>query len=202
MRKAHSPDAGHASGLRAEFASLQLTGNDLSLGLQLPGQTFKLQLLQRGDRGGNVVYLLTATLVVISSVIPPPPLHISLKKGGSVWLLVSRSASFPHWFKTLSLDMLFNRDAEGSATSVVPLHKTQVPLGVVNKADGSDCQTNKLTALTQCTCLSQSLRQFGWYVKLPLPPDEEKFFCCNPTRSWHSKIRGINLTRHQIIEHH
>lgn len=77
IRKAHSPDAGHAAGLRAEFASLQLTGNDLSLGLQLPGQTFKLQLLERWDRGRNVVYLLTATFAVISSVISPP--HFSLK---------------------------------------------------------------------------------------------------------------------------
>lgn len=64
----------------------------------------------------------------------------------------SCSASFSHWFKTQILDMLFNRDDEGSVTSVVPLHKTEVPLGVVNKAEGSDCQTNKLTALTQCTC--------------------------------------------------
>lgn len=41
----HIPDAGHASGLRTELASLQLTGNNLSFRLQLPGQTFKLQLL-------------------------------------------------------------------------------------------------------------------------------------------------------------
>lgn len=42
----HTPDAGHASGLRAQLASLQLTGNNLSFSFQLPGQTFKLQLLQ------------------------------------------------------------------------------------------------------------------------------------------------------------
>lgn len=66
--QAHSPDAGHASSLRAQFASLQLTGDDLPLGLQLPGQTFKLQLLEGRDRGGNVVQLLSATLGVVSII--------------------------------------------------------------------------------------------------------------------------------------
>lgn len=58
----HTPDAGHASSLRAKLASLQLTGNNLSFSFQLPGQTFKLQLLQR--EGENVsqhvsIYLLS-----------------------------------------------------------------------------------------------------------------------------------------------
>lgn len=42
----HIPDASHASSLRAKFASLQLSGNNLSFGFQLPGQAFKLQLLE------------------------------------------------------------------------------------------------------------------------------------------------------------
>lgn len=42
----HTPDASHASSLRAKLASLQLTGNNLSFGFQLPGQTFELQLLE------------------------------------------------------------------------------------------------------------------------------------------------------------
>lgn len=67
----HTPDTSHASGLRAKLASLQLTGNDLSFGFQLPGQTFELQLLERRDRG-NVVYLLTITFVVTLSITSAP----------------------------------------------------------------------------------------------------------------------------------
>ena len=52
----HTPDASHASSLRAKLASLQLTGNNLSFGFQLPGQTFKLQLLERErERGGGCI---------------------------------------------------------------------------------------------------------------------------------------------------
>lgn len=58
--RTHTPDASHASSFRAELASLQLTGNNLSFGFQLPGQTFKLQLLEtervtdrKAERGGR-----------------------------------------------------------------------------------------------------------------------------------------------------
>lgn len=69
--RTHTPDARHASSLRAKLASLQLTGNNLSFGFQFPGQTFKLQLLERererrgGGRGARMcqnnlsIYLLS-----------------------------------------------------------------------------------------------------------------------------------------------
>lgn len=77
----HTPDTSHASGLRAKLASLQLTGNNLSFSFQLPGQTFKLQLLERWERetereSENVskqsIYLFTATFTVILNVILAP----------------------------------------------------------------------------------------------------------------------------------
>ena len=74
----HTPDASHASSLRAKLASLQLTGNNLSFGFQLPGQTFKLQLLERErERGEGVVskqsvYLFTVSFTVVLNIILAP----------------------------------------------------------------------------------------------------------------------------------
>lgn len=44
------PDAAHAAGLWAQLAPLQLGGHDLTLGLQLPGQAFELQLLEGAQK--------------------------------------------------------------------------------------------------------------------------------------------------------
>lgn len=64
--RVHTPDARHASGLRAKLASLQLTGNNLPLGFQLPGETFKLQLLHLKDSDGERVKIVLFTLALNS----------------------------------------------------------------------------------------------------------------------------------------
>lgn len=39
------PDAAHTSGFRSQFASLQLSGHNLTLGFQFSGQSLELQFL-------------------------------------------------------------------------------------------------------------------------------------------------------------
>lgn len=185
--KAHSPDAGHASGLRAQFASLQLTGNDLPLGLQLPGQTFKLQLLERWDRGGNVVYLLTATLVVIASGFFPRRRSLKGRLGVTGGLCDGKTGALLCQFPTLAQQTVMQKDLQHL---FVTLRKTEVQLGVVNKSWRiwlSDKQSNRLDSFCHSRD-SEDASGARW------GKNSEK-------RIWHFKICGINLIKHQIIKY-
>lgn len=97
----HTPDAGHASGLRTKLASLQLTGNNLSFCLQLPGQTFKLQLLGMHKNTTvtfiitlvsftDATYFLNGIMYVVFSPMHPQVSHERLKECTMFWLMIKR----------------------------------------------------------------------------------------------------------------